>query len=190
MLFNSGDCKEIQPVYPKGDQSWVFIGRTDVAPETPVLWPLDVKSWLIWKDPPGEGNGSALQCFCLENPMSRRAWRTAVHGVAINRTWLSDWTDWCWSWSSNTLATWSEKLTHWKRPWCWERLKAGREVDDWGWGSWIASLTQWTWGWASSKSWWWTGKPSMLQSTGSQRVGHNWVTELNWTDKWLMYENY
>ena len=115
--------------------------------------------------------------------MDKETWHPSVHGVAINRTWLSDWTDWCWSWSSNTLATWSEKLTHWKRPWCWERLKAGREVDDWGWGSWMASLTQWTWGWASSKSWWWTGKPSMLQSTGSQRVGHNWVTELKFSNE-------
>ena len=87
------------------------------------------------------------------------------------------WKDWCWSWSSNTLATWWEELTHWKRPRCWERLKAGEGYDS-GWDGWMTSLTRWTWIWASSGSWWWTGKPSMLQSMGSQRVGHNWATEL------------
>ena len=75
--------------------------------------------------------------------------------------------------------SWCEELTHWKRPWCWERLKAG-EVDDTGWDGWMASLPQWTWVWVNSVSWWWTGRPGMLQSMGSQRVGHNWVTELNW----------
>ena len=69
------------------------------------------------------------------------------------------WEDWCWSWSSNTLATWFKELTHLKRPWCWERLKAGGEEDDRGWDGWMASLTQWTWVWASSGSWWWTGRP-------------------------------
>ena len=65
------------------------------------------------------------------------------------------------------LATWYE-LTHWKRPWCWERLKAGGEGDDRGWDGWMASPTQWTWVWASSRSWWWTAKPGMLQSIGLQ----------------------
>ena len=84
----------------------------------------------------------------------------------------------CWSWNSNILATWCEELTHWKRPWCWERLKAGGEGDNRGWDGWMASLTQWTWVWVSSRSWWLTGKPGMLQSMGSPRVGHRWVTEL------------
>ena len=82
--------------------------------------------------------------------------------------------DWCWSCSSNTLATWCEELTHWKRPWCWERLKAGGEGDDRGWDEWMA----WTLVWVSSGNWWWTGKPGVIQSMGSQRVGHDWVTEL------------
>ena len=111
------DCKDIQPVHPKGNQSWIFIGRT-----------------------------------------------------------------WCWSWNSNTLATWCEELTHLKRPCCWERLKAEGEGDDRGWDVCMASLTQWTWVWVSSGSWWWTGKPGVLQSLESQRVGHDWATELNWTD--------
>jgi len=68
--------------------------------------------------------------------------------------------------------------TNWKRPWCWERLKVG-EGDDKGWDGWMASPTLWTWVWVSSGSWWWTGKPGVLQSVGSQRVGHDWVTELN-----------
>ena len=84
------------------------------------------------------------------------------------------------SWSSNTLSTWSEELTHWKRRWFWERLKVGGEGDNRGWDGWMASPTRWTWVWVSPRSWWWTGKPGLLQSMGSQRVGHNWATELNW----------
>ena len=91
------------------------------------------------------------------------------------------WRDWCWGWSSNTLATWCEELTHWKRPWCWERLKAGGEGDDRVGDGWMASPIQWTWVWIGSGSWWWMGKPGVLQSTGSQRVGHNRATELNWS---------
>ena len=83
--------------------------------------------------------------------------------------------------NSNSLATWWEELTHLKRSWCWERLRAG-EGDDRGWDSWMASSTQWTWVWVNSGSWWWTGKPGVLQSMGSQRVGHDRVTELNWTE--------
>ena len=79
---------------------------------------------------------------------------------------------------SNTLATWCEELTHWKRPWYWERLRAGGEGDNRGWDGWMTSLTRWTWVWASFRSWWWTGKPGMLQYMGSQRVRYDWVTEL------------
>ena len=89
------------------------------------------------------------------------------------------WKDWCWSWNSNTLTTWCEELTHWKRPWWWERLKAGGEGGDRDWDGWMASLTQWIWVWASSGSRWWTGKPGVLKSMGLQRVGHDWATELN-----------
>ena len=108
------DCKEIKPIYPKGNQSLIFIGRIDA--ETPTLWPPDAKNW------------------------------------------------------------------HWKRPWCWERLKAGGEGDDTGWDGWLASPTWWTWVWISFGSWWWTGKPGVLQSMRSQRAGHDWATELNWTE--------
>ena len=72
----------------------------------------------------------------------------------------------------------------WKRPWCWERLKAGGERDDRGWDGWMVSPTWWTWVWAISRSWWWTGKPGVLQSIGSQRVRHDWVIELNWVVRW------
>ena len=93
----------------------------------------------------------------------------------------------------NTWATWWE-VTHWKRPWCWERLKAGGEGDDKGCDVWMASLTWWTWVWASSGSWWWTGKPGVLQSMESQRVGHDWATELNWRHFWgskeLLFNSY
>ena len=93
--------------------------------------------------------------------------------------------DWCWSWNSNTLATWCRELTHLKRPWCWERLRAGGEGDNRGWDGWMASLTQWTWVWVNSWSWWWTGRPGMLQSMGSQRVRHGWATELNYTTSFI-----
>ena len=102
-----------------------------------------------------------------------------VPGTARRSVLNVHWKDLCWSWNSNTLDTWCEELTHLKRPWCWERLKA-REGDDRGWDGWMASPTQWTWIWASSRSWWWTGKPGMLQSMESQRVWHNWMTKLNW----------
>ena len=91
------------------------------------------------------------------------------------------WKDWCWSWNSNTLATWCKDLTHWKRPWCWERLKAGGEGDDRGWDGWMALLTLWTWVWVDSGGWWWTGRPGMLQFMGLQRVRHHWEAEMNWT---------
>ena len=104
-----------QSIHPKGNQSWIFRGRTDVEAETPILWPPYAKNWLFKKK---------------------------------------------------------------KKPWCWERLKAGGEGDDRGWDGCIASLTLWTWVWVNSGSWQWTGRPGMLQSMGSQRVGHDWATEL------------
>ena len=75
-----------------------------------------------------------------------------------------------------------EELTHWKRLWCWEGLGARREGDGRGWDGWMASLTWWTWVWVNSGSWWWTRRPGVLQFMGSQRVGHDWVTDLIWSD--------
>ena len=109
----------------------------------------------------------------LQGDPTSPSWRQSVLSI--------HWKDWCWSWNSNTVATWYEELTHWKRPWCWERLKVGGEADDRGWDGWMASPTQWAWVWVSSGSWWWTGRPGVLQSMGLQSVGHDWVTELNWT---------
>ena len=104
------DCKDIQPVHPKGNQSLLFIGRTNTEAETPILWPSDTKNWLLGKD--------------LD---AGKDWRQEEKGT----------TD-----------------------------------------GWMASPTRWTWVLASSGSWWWTGKPSVLQSMGSQTVRHDWVTEL------------
>ena len=114
-LESSLDCREIQPVHPKGNQSWIFIGRTEA--EAPILRPPVGKSWLIRKDP--------------------------------------------------------------------DAGKAGGEGDDRGRDDWMASLTQRTWVWANLGRWWRIGKPGVLQSMGSQRVRHDWVTELNWTE-WKM----
>ena len=114
------DCKEIQPVHSKWDQSWVFTGRTDAKAETPILWPPHAKSWLTGKD-------------------------------------------------SDAGRDWGQE-------------KKGM---DRGWDGWIASPTRWTWVWVNSGSWWWTGRPGVLQFMGSQRVGHDWVTELK--ELWKYY---
>ena len=105
------DCKEIQPAHPKGNQSWMFIGGTDVEAETPILWPPDGRNWLIGKDP-------------------------------------------------NAGKDWRQK----------EKEIIEDEMVGWH---------QWTWVWVNSRSWWWTGRPGVLQSVGSQRVRHDWATELN-----------
>ena len=94
---------------------------------------------------------------------------------------ISLWKDWGYSWNSYTLATSCEELTHWKRLWCLEGLGAGGEGGDRGWDGWMAPPTQWTWVWANSRSWWWTGRPGVLQFMGSQ-IRHNWATEQNWTE--------
>ena len=96
------------------------------------------------------------------------------------------WKEWCYSWNSSTLATSCKVLTHRKRLWCWEGLGAGGEGGDRRWDGWMASPTQWTWVWVNSGSWWWTGRPGVLWFIGSQRVGHDWVTDLNWTD-WRIF---
>ena len=120
----------------------------------------------------------AFELWCWRR-LFRVPW-TARSNQSILKEINPEWKDWCWSWISNTLATWCEELTHLKRHWCWEWLKVGEEGDDGGWDGWITSWTQWTWVWVNSRSWWWTGSPGMLH--GFTKVRHNWATELNWTD--------
>ena len=116
---------------------------------------------------PGEGNGNPLKYSCLGYLEDRGAWQAIVHWVEKN-------------WIQLTLATSCDELTHWKRSWCWEGLGTGGEGDDRGWDGWMASPTRWTWVWVNSRSWWWTGRPGVLRFMGSQKVGHDWATELNW----------
>ena len=118
----------------------------------------------------------AWESLGLQGDPTSPSYRRSVLGV--------HWKDWCWSWNSSILATSREELTHWKRPWCWEGLGAGGEGDDRGWDGWMASPTRCAWIWVNSGSWWWTGRPGVLRFMGSQRVGHDWATELNWKIKW------
>ena len=85
--------------------------------------------------------------------------------------------------NSSTLTISCEELTHWKTLWGWEGFGVGGNGDDRVWDEWMVSLTQWTWVWVNSGSWWWTGRPGVLRFMGSQRVRHNWATELNWIEQ-------
>ena len=122
-LENPLDCKEIQPVHPKGDESWVFIGRTDAEAETPILWPPHVKSWLIGKDPDAGRDWGQEEKGTTEDEMAgwhhrsidmslgelwelvmdRKAWRATIRGVAKRWTWLRDWTEL--NWTKKILAS-------------------------------------------------------------------------------------
>ena len=118
----------------------------------------------------GEDSWESLR---LQGDPTSPFWRRSVLGV--------HWKNWCWSWNSNTLATWCKELTHWKRPWCWEGLRAGGEGDDREWDGRMASPTRWMWVWVNSGSWWWTGRPVVLQFMGSQ------TEQLNWTDIYVHF---
>ena len=113
------------------------------------MWELDYKeSWAL-------ENWMVLNCGVGEDSWEFLGLQGDQTGQFERKSVLNiHWKDWCWSWNSNILATWYEELAQWKRPWCWERLKSGREWDDRGWDGWMASLTRWTWVWASSGSWW------------------------------------
>ena len=138
-------------------------------------------SWTIKKAEHWRIDAFELRCW---RRLLRVPWTARKSNQSIKRTSVLGvhWKDWCWSWKSNTLATLCEKLTHLKRPCCWKRLGAGGKGDDRGWDGCMASLTQRTWVWVGFGSWWWTGRPGMLQFMGSQRVRHDWTTELNWTE--------
>ena len=121
----------------------------------------------------------AFELWCWRR-LLRVPWTARRSNQSILKEGSVLWKDWCWSWNSNTLATSCEELTHWKRLWCWEGLGTGGEEDDRGRDGWMASPTQWTWVWVDSQSWWWTRRPGVLRFMGSQRVRHDWATELNW----------
>ena len=117
----------------------------------------------------GVGEDSPLDCKEIQ-PVYPKGSVLAIH-----------WKDWCWSWNSNTLATWWKELTHLKRPWCWEGLRAGGEEER-GWNGWMASLTQWTWVWVNPRSWWWTGKPSLACCNPQGPKESDTTEQLNWTE--------
>ena len=141
------------------------------------MWELDffikgwVQNWCFWTVVLEKTLESPLDCKKIQPIYPKRKSVLNFH-----------WKDWCWSWNSNTLATWCKELTHLKRPWCWEDWRQ-EEKGMTGWDGWMASLTRWTWVWINSGCWWWTGSPGMLQSVGSERVRHYWVTKPTWTER-------
>ena len=144
------------------------------------MWELDykeswvLKNWCFWTLVLEKTLQSPLDC--MEIKLVNCKWNQSW--IFIGRMMLKL--------KLQSLATWCEELTHWKRPRCWARLRAGGEGDDRGWDGWIASLTQWTWAWASSGSWWWTGKPGVLQSMGHKEL--DTTERLNWI--WLKISIY
>ena len=135
------------------------------------------ESWTIKKAEHQRIDTFELWCWRRLLRVPWTAWRSN-QSILKKSVLIIHWKDWWWSQNSNTLATWCEELTHLKRPRCWERLKAGGEGDNRGWDGWMASLTWWTWVWVISRSWWWTGKPGVLQSRGLQ--SQTWLS--NWTE--------
>ena len=120
---------------------------------------------------------------------ARRSNQSILKEISLNIHWK----DWSEAETSILLATWCEEPTHWKRPWYWERLKAGGEGVDRGWDGWMASPARLTWVWVSSGSWWWIGKPGMLQSMGVAKCRtwlRDWTDwrEIYWKTIWLLYE--
>ena len=146
------------------------------------------KSWTMKKAESQRIDAFELWCWrrLLRVPWTaRRSSQSTLKEIILGVHWK----DWGLSWNSNTLATSCEELTYWKRPWCWEGLGAGGEGDDRGWDGWMTPLTQWTWVWTSFGCWRWAGQPGVLQYRGSQRVVHDWETDLNWieVEKYLKF---
>ena len=146
------------------------------------------ESWTTKKAERRRINGFELWCWrrLLRDPWTvRRSKQPILKEISPEYS-----LEGCWSWNSSTLATSCEELTHWKRPWCWERLKVGGEGDHRGWDGWMAPPTQWTCVWVGTGGWHWTRRPGVLRSMGLQRVALDWVMELNWTTlKWLPHLN-
>ena len=148
---------------------------------------MDVRVGPLRKLSTEERRTDAFELWCWRR-LLRVPWtaRWSNHSILKKSVLNIHWKGWCWSWSSNSLATWCEELTHWKIYWFWERQKARRERDDRGWDGWMASLTQLTWVWASFGSCWWTGKPGCDAVHG---VAKSWTWLSDWTELmlWLTF---
>ena len=131
-----------------------------------------LKNWCFW---------TVVLERTLESPLTARRSNQSIlkeisPGCSLEGLMLKLELPILWPPDAKSWLIWNEST------WCWERLRAGGEGDNRGWDGWMASLTRWTWVWVDSGNWWWTGRPAVLQFMGSQRVRHNWATELNWTE--------
>ena len=148
-----------------------------------MVFPVVIYGCESWTMKKAEHQGiDAFELWCW-----RRLLRVPWTARRSNQSILKEISPWC-SLKGLMLKLKLQYFSHlmWRadsfeKTWCWERLKAGGEREDRGWDGWMASPIQWTWVWVNSGSWWWTERPGVLLSMGSQRVGHDWTTELNWT---------
>ena len=138
------------------------------------MWELDCeegwapKNWCFWTVVLEKTLGSPLDCKEIHQSILKEiSPRCSLEGMMLKL-------------KLQYFGHLMRRVDHWKRLWCWEGLGAGGEGDNRGWDGWMASPTWWRWVWVNSGSWWWTGRPGMLQFMGLQRVGHTWATELNW----------
>ena len=157
--WESLGCKEIKPVHPKGNQPWIFIGRTEAGAEAPIVWPLDAKIQLTGKDPDAGKYWREKEKGMTEYKMVGWHHRLIGHAAAAAKSLQSCPTVWPHRWQPTRLP-----------------LSLGFSRQEY-WSGLPLPSPQWTWVWANSGRWWRTGKPGVLQTMGSERIGHDWVTE-------------
>ena len=155
--------------------------RHHSANKRPYSQGYDIPSGHIHLWEPNHKEGRKPKDWCLQTVVLQKTPESPLDSKEIKSvrksTLNTHWKGWCWRWNTSILVTLCEQPTHWKSPWCWERLRAEGKESVRGWDGWMASPMHWTWTWANSKRWWGTRRPGVLHSMGSQRVRHDWATE-------------